>query len=737
MADGAVDLSRIGVALGTAAYMSPEQVRGEKLDTRTDLFSFGLVLYEMATGRRAFSTENATALRQALLNSIPIPVHDLNPHLPLKLEEIVNKCLEKDRNLRYRNVAELREDLRRMKDDVAGHSSGEKVDTATSSQSTDHGSGSSITHRSVIEPSTRWSKKRVGSALIVGLLILIAGAYGTYTFWRVREKRPFQSMKIERLSNSGKVRVGAISADGRYVMYAQDEGNGQQSLRLRHMATGSDAQVMAPGTLTYSQLDFSPDGDFLYFISPRPENAGVGDLYRIPVLGGQPHQLIKDVDYGVSFSPDGKKIAFVRGDPVAGSSRVMVANSDGTGERVLASLVGRQYVGVAWSPDGKWIAAITASGTGRASDAILLNPLNGAAKTIYSGHSISLFNLGWTGDSRHLVANFTEPSIDQLQIGEISISDGRLRRITNDLSDYGGLSVTKDGKQLATTQTVIDRGLYIMSAAPDDASNPPAIDDRIYEAHWLPDGRLLAVDNFYRVITMSAAGSNQTVIFQDNFVVGRLSVCPDGRHALFSALDKETGNLNIGRLDIQSSDATMLTSDEFDVTPVCSPDGTYFVYSSRAGGKWRLMKKPLAGGPATQLSEKQIAFPAISPDGSQIAAVALEGSAANEVEMIEIFSPQGGTPLKSFAPGPTFSPGGDRYGLQFSADEQAIYYVTSSKGVDNIVMQPMSGGPPTPVTKFRDKFITAFDFDWRNERLAVVRGTSRSDIVLITQQEGH
>ena len=185
--------------------------------------------------------------------------------------------------------------------------------------------------------------------------------------------------------------------------------------------------------------------------------------------------------------------------------------------------------------------------------------------------------------------------MDQLQIGEISISDGRLRRITNDLSDYGGLSLTKDGKQLAATQTVIDRALYIMSVAPDDGSNPPVIDDRIYEAHWLPDGRLLAVDNFYRVITMSAAGSNQTVVFQDNFVVGRLSVCPDGRHALFSALDKKTGNLNIGRLDIQSSDATMLTSDKFDVTPVCSPDGTYFLYSSLASRKWRVMKKPFAG----------------------------------------------------------------------------------------------------------------------------------------------
>ncbi len=251
--------------------------------------------------------------------------------------------------------------------------------------------------------------------------------------------------------------------------------------------------------------------------------------------------MIEDVDFGVSFSPDGKEIVFVRDNDSAATSRVMVANADGTGERVLASLVERQYVGVAWSPDDKWIAAITASGTGRASDAILLNPQNGAAKTIYSGQSISLFSLAWTGDNRHLVVNFTDPSMDRLQIGEISISDGKLRRITNDLSNYGGLSLTKDGKQLATTQTVIDRALYVMSVAPDDGSNPPVIDDRIYEAHWLPDGRLLAVDNFYRVITMSAAGSNQTVVFQDNFVVGRLSVCPDGRHALFSALDKKTG----------------------------------------------------------------------------------------------------------------------------------------------------------------------------------------------------
>ena len=180
----------------------------------------------------------------------------------------------------------------------------------------------------------------------------------------------------------------------------------------------------------------------------------------------------------------------------------------------------------------------------------------------------------------------------------------------------------------------------------------------------------------------------------------------------------------------------MLTSGKKEGFAVCSPDGTYFIYMSLVDGKWRLMKKPLAGGPAIELSEKTGGFPAISPDGSQIAAVALEGSSGtNAVVMIDVFSPHGGAPLKSFAPAPTFSVETlDRSGLQFSADGQAIYYATSNNGVDNIVMQPIAGGPPTPVTKFHDKFIAAFDFDWTNKRLAVVRGNNRSDIVLITQR---
>ncbi len=223
----------------------------------------------------------------------------------------------------------------------------------------DHGGGASDSGRSVTEPSSRWSQSRIGVVLSLSLLTLIAAAYGAYTLWRTRETPPYQSMKIGKLTNSGKVSLGTISGDGKYVVYVADEWNGQKSLRLQHMATGSDTQITPPAPAQYTSLTFSPNGDFVYFCSMVPEKPGSTSLYRIPVLGGTPHQIAEDVDYGVSFSPDGVEFAFVRDNPDKASSRLIIAHADGTRERVLSELVGREYTDVAWSPDGKWIAAIT------------------------------------------------------------------------------------------------------------------------------------------------------------------------------------------------------------------------------------------------------------------------------------------------------------------------------------------------------------------------------------------
>ncbi len=163
------------------------------------------------------------------------------------------------------------------------------------------------------------AKKHKGGAGLITVLsvaMIVAGIYGFYKWasqWLGDSGPvPFQNMSMEKLTNSGKVLLATISPDGKYVVNVVDEGHGQQSLWMRHITTGSNAQIMPPTEVRYTGLTFTPNGDFLYFVRIEPENPGLGFLYQMPVLGGTPHKLITDVDSPVSFSPDGEQIVFLR-----------------------------------------------------------------------------------------------------------------------------------------------------------------------------------------------------------------------------------------------------------------------------------------------------------------------------------------------------------------------------------------------------------------------------------------
>ena len=194
----------------------------------------------------------------------------------------------------------------------------------------------------------------------------------------------------------------------------------------------------------------------------------------------------------------------------------------------------------------------------------------------------------------------------------------------------------------------------------------------------------------------------------------------------------QTGTLkaiNIFRLDLQSGTATAVTNGKVEQNPVCSPDSKFVLYTKLENGRQLLMEMPVVGGEAKQLTDKLVNFGAVSPDGKQIAALAVEGQGANARPVIEILPAQGGLPVKSFPPSRFIS------GLfQFSADGQNLYYPITERGVSNILMQPIAGGPPSLVTKFDDLFLYGYDYDWKNKKLVVARGRTNSDVVLITQQ---
>ena len=355
-------LTSPGVAMGTVAYMSPEQARGEELDARTDLFSFGAVLYEMATAKQAFSGTTSAVIFHAVLSEAPTSPVRLNPEVPARLEEIINKALEKDRDLRCQSAAELRADLKRLKRDTE---SGRAVATASAREAvapvgtrTDL-VGDRRKETALIE--RRYSWRRLAIALVGAALL----AATVLAYWLTRPLPPPRITRTVQLTNNGRSKGGPLLTDGPRLYFLQDTGAPRMTLVQVSTPGGETAPVPTPFEgQALGLMDVSPNGSEL-LLGSRVATETEVPLWILPALGGSPRRagdaLVNLLwlseqggggsvipAFGAAWSPDGQKIAYARGKDLS----VMKAN--GSDSHELVALDGTPAF-PRWSPDGKRI----------------------------------------------------------------------------------------------------------------------------------------------------------------------------------------------------------------------------------------------------------------------------------------------------------------------------------------------------------------------------------------------
>src|SRR5277367_2316541 len=597
-------LTSPGTALGTVAYMSPEQVRGKELDARTDLFSFGIVLYEMATGVLPFRGETSGVITEAILNRAPTAPIRLNPDLPAELERIVSKALEKDVEFRYQSAAEIRGDLKRLKRGLDSS----RISTSVAEVATD-----SKPTPTVAKPASGGkvvSASRYHVAVVLAAVALLAAI--AMAFFLVRHNGPVTSAAYHLLTyRRGTIRMARFAPDGQTVVYSAAWEGAPVEVFTTRFGTPESRPIGVPGA---EILGISSTGEMALLLSSQQTTSQVhsGTLARMPLVGGAPREVLENVQWA-DWSPDGTQLAVVR--DVAGRNRLEYPVGKvlyETGGWISHPRISRQ---------GDKIAFLDHAIQGDSIASVSVVDMSGKKRSVADPYEGGAIGLAWSPGGDEIWFTATQLGIDRA-LYAVSLS-GKKRLVARVPADLTLQDALPDGRVLLA-RDYWRRGLIVR--APGDASERDFTWlDWSYPVTLSADGKTLlfreegeAGGPTYAVYLRKTDGS-AAVRLGDGL---SLALSPDGKWALSSRGDNQA---DLFLLPTGPGDPRHLPGHDIVHGSACwFADGKRFLVSGTESNHGvRLYVQDIATNKIEAISPEGtngLSF-ALSPDGQFVAAV--------------------------------------------------------------------------------------------------------------------
>jgi Tol biopolymer transport system component/predicted Ser/Thr protein kinase len=589
------DLTTPGSTLGTVAYMSPEQVRGKELDARTDLFSFGTVLYEMCTGTLPFRGDTSGVVFKAILDGTPTSAVRLNPDLPAELERIIAKCLEKDRNLRYQHASDVRTDLQRLKRDT---------DSAQ------------ISAAQLPMQRRRWSRWLI--PVVVCTVAVIALVFVIGVRWK-SSGSALQTTLSQVTFAEGVEEYPAWSPDGSNLLYTGEVGKTRKIFR-KDFGSGQDSQLTR-GDSDELQPTWSPDGKHVAFVRARQPGVKLqpgdvfgqfedGDVWALDLASGKESRLVENA-FDPTYSPDGKLISVDAS--WAGPRRIWVLDREGHNPQQVTTDTSEEvaHVAPAWSSDGK---KIVFQNLARTKFDIRVVSLESKQMNWITNDFFSNIRPAWSPSGKFIY--FSSYRSGGINIWRAPVKGdgtvhGPLQQVTTGAGQDIEVAISPDGRRLAFATLRQNADIWKVPVLPQSGmtrGSPETVISTTREdsrGAWSPDGKMVAFNSDragdMNIWLFSPANSNPRQLttghggdFQPNW-------SPDENKIVF--FSSRTGSPNVWEVEVAGGALRRLTSNSaMNVNPFFSPDGTLIAYQSDQSGRLEVWVMNADGSSPRQLT---------------------------------------------------------------------------------------------------------------------------------------